>query len=312
MEDEANVVSAGPEGTVPGRHIDQATGPETTGHQWDGIEELNTPLPRWWLWTFYATVAWALGYVVLYPAIPLVDSATGGVLGWNSRQAVADELAIAEAGRQAVLDRIRELPLEEIRADDALAQVAFRGGQSAFKVNCVQCHGSGAEGGIGYANLNDDAWIWGGTLEDIHTTILHGVRYEQDPETRFSEMLAFGRDGLLDRQQIADVTQYVLSLSAAEHDADSAAAGTEIFAENCAACHGEEGGGNAELGAPALNDAVWLYGGTTDDIRAQVHDPRHGVMPAWAGRLDPVMIKQLALYVHGLGGGQMPQADSGN
>ncbi|MGH6923295.1 MAG: cytochrome-c oxidase, cbb3-type subunit III [Propylenella sp.] len=305
MADDKGPASAGP-------RIDKATGTETTGHQWDGIEELNTPLPRWWLWTFYATIVWALGYVVVYPAIPLINSATQGAFGWDSRQAVADELARAEAGRQAVLDRIRDLPLEDIRADEELSQVAFRGGQSAFKVNCVQCHGSGAEGGVGYANLNDDSWIWGGTLDAIHTTILHGVRYTQDPDTRVSEMLAFGRDGMLESEQIAAVTQYVLSLSGGEQDADAAAAGATIFAENCAACHGEDGVGNQELGAPALNDAVWLYGGTPEDIQAQVFNPRHGVMPAWAGRLDPVVIKQLAIYVHGLGGGETPEAGAAN
>ncbi len=312
MASKDKVVSARPEGTVPGKHIDQATGMETTGHEWDGIRELNTPLPRWWLWTFYATIVWSVGYVILYPAIPLISSATGGLLGWNSRQAVADELAIAEVGRQDVMARIRDLPLQDIRADDALAQVAFRGGQSAFKVNCVQCHGSGAEGGFGYANLNDDAWIWGGTLDDIHTTIMHGVRYDQDPETRFSEMPAFGRSGMLDRQQVAQAAQYVLSLSGAEHDGEAAAAGAPLFADNCAACHGEDGGGMIELGAPALNDAVWLYGGTADEIAEQVHDPRHGVMPGWAGRLDPVVIKQLAVYVHGLGGGVTARADPGD
>jgi cytochrome c oxidase cbb3-type subunit 3 len=292
--------------------VDQATGTETTGHEWDGIKELNTPLPRWWLWTFYATIIWALGYVILYPAWPLVTSATGGVLGWNSRQAVADQLAMVDAERQVVLDQIRDLPLEQIRTDDALMQAAFRGGQSAFKVNCVQCHGSGAEGGVGYANLNDDDWLWGGTLEEIYATIQHGIRYEQDPDTRWSEMLAFGRDGILDNQQISDVTQYVLSLSGQDHDAAAAAEGQQIFADNCVACHGEDGGGDQALGAPALNDAVWLYGGTPEMIAAQIANPRHGVMPAWAGRLDPVTIKELALYVHALGGGVTQQADAGN
>ncbi len=295
----------GAAGAQDERRIDETTGVETTGHVWDGIEELNKPLPRWWLWTFYATIIWSLGYVIAYPAWPLINTATEGVLGWNSRQAVADDLAAAESDRQTFIDQIRELPLEEIRADEALMQVAFRGGQSAFKVNCVQCHGSGAEGSVGYPNLNDDAWIWGGTLEDIHTTILHGIRHDLDPDTRLSDMLAFGRDEFLDAAQISDTTQYVLSLSGVDHDAAAASAGEPIYVENCAACHAEDGSGTPELGAPALNDAVWLYGGSAEIIEAQIYEPRHGVMPGWAGRLDPVVIKQLALYVHALGGGQM-------
>ena len=287
-----------------GRDVDEFTGTETTGHEWDGIKELNTPLPRWWLWTFYITIVWAIGYCIAYPAWPLVNSATEGVLGWSSRQAVADQMAAVEAERQTVMDQIRDLPLEEVRADDALMQMAFRGGQSAFKVNCVPCHGSGAEGAPGYPNLNDDAWIWGGTLEEIHQTILHGVRHSEDPDSRFSDMLAFGRDGLLDADQIANVTQHVLSLSGADHDASAAAAGAEDFAFNCAVCHGDDGAGVHELGAPAINDAVWLYGGTAEEIAAQIDNPRHGVMPGWIGRLDPVVIRQLALYVHALGGGE--------
>jgi len=288
-----------------GKHVDQVTGTETTGHEWDGIRELNTPLPRWWVLTFYATIVWAIGYVVVYPAIPLVTSATGGMFGWNSRQAVADELAAAEAGRQQVLDQIRTMPLEDIRADDALMQAAFRGGQSAFKVNCVQCHGSGAEGGVGYANLNDDDWLWGGTLEDIHTTILHGIRYDQDAETRISTMPNFGE--FLTGEEVGQVANYVLSLSGADHDAAMAEPGATIFADNCVACHGEGGVGDKTLGAPNLSDAVWLYGGTLADVEGQVANPRHGVMPAWTGRLDPVVIKQLTLYVHALGGGEMQQ-----
>jgi cytochrome c oxidase cbb3-type subunit 3 len=292
---------------VPKTHpdeIDAPTGTATTGHQWDGIKELNTPLPRWWLWVFYATHVWALIYIILFPSIPLLRGATTGLLGWHSRSEVAAEIDTAATARADSLARIRDLPLEEIVEDEALRQVAFRGGESAFKVNCVQCHGADAAGSFGFANLNDDDWLWGGTLDAIHQTVVHGIRFAADADTRVSEMPAFGRDGILDRQQIDAVAEFVLSLSGASHDDALAEAGAPLFAENCAACHGENGEGSHELGAPRLNDAVWLYSSDRDAIRAQIAAPRHGVMPAWGQRLDPTTIKELAVYVHGLGGGE--------
>lgn len=286
-----------------GAEIDGPTGQVTTGHEWDGIKELDTPMPRWWLWTFYATVVWGVGYAVAYPAWPLLSDATRGVLGWSSRGAVAEQLDAARAERAPYADRIAELPLEEIRKDPELLRFAVAGGRSAFHVNCAQCHGSGAAGSPGYPNLNDDAWIWGGTLQDIETTIRHGARDPADSETRLAEMPAFGADAMLDREQIAAVTEHVLSLSGSDHDAVPAATGAGVYADNCAACHGDAGQGDPAAGAPALNDAVWLYEGGRAAVTAQIEKPRHGVMPAWGTRLDPTAIKQLTLYVHGLGGG---------
>jgi cytochrome c oxidase cbb3-type subunit 3 len=283
--------------------IDQPTGQATTGHEWDGIKELNTPLPRWWLWTFYATIAFSLVYVVLYPAVPLLDSATRGVLGYSTRGEVEKTLQAAQEAQAGNLERVASLPLDEIAADDDLLRFAVAGGRSAFLVNCVQCHGSGAAGSPGYPNLNDDDWLWGGTLEDIHTTISNGIRFDQDAETRVSEMPAFSA-GILDKRQINSVANHVLSLSGADHDAALAQEGAEIFAANCAACHGEGGEGNRELGAPALDDAIWLYRSSLPDIAAQVARPRHGVMPAWSHRLDETTIKELTLFVHSLGGGE--------
>jgi cytochrome c oxidase cbb3-type subunit 3 len=287
---------------------DALTGTETTGHEWDGIKELNTPLPRWWLWTFYGTIIWALVYVVLYPAWPLVNSATRGVLGYSTRGEVEAAIAAAEEAQAGNLERVATLSTEEIAAAADLRRFAAAGGRSAFLVNCVQCHGSGAAGSEGYPNLNDDDWLWGGTLADIEQTITHGVRFAADPDTRMSEMPAFG-DGVLDRDQIAAAAEYVLSLSGAEHDASLAAAGQTVFAENCAACHGETGAGDRTLGAPALNDAIALYGGDRARILAQIRQPRHGVMPAWAGRLSPATIKQLTVFVHSLGGGEAATAE---
>lgn len=286
-----------------GNPIDPVTGTETTGHEWDGIRELNTPLPRWWAWTFYATIIWAVGYVIVYPAIPLVKSATGGLLGYSSRATLEAEMNAAREAQAGNYQKIEELSLEDIRGDDNLLRFASAGGRSAYLVNCVQCHGSGAAGSQGYPNLNDDDWIWGGSLDDIYTTLRHGVRYEQDDDTRFSDMPAFGSDELMEPDEIAQVTEQVLMIAGLEYDTSLAEPGAEIFADQCAACHGENGEGVRELGGPALNDAIWLYGGTREQIATQIHKPRHGVMPGWKDRLSDTTIKQLAIYVHGLGGG---------
>jgi cytochrome c oxidase cbb3-type subunit 3 len=287
-----------------GTEVDDFTGTETTGHTWDGIKELNTPLPRWWLWTFYATVIWGLAYTVAYPAWPLVSSATKGVLVYSTRGAVEQSISEANAAQSDKISRITELSLEDIKVDEDLLRYAVAGGKSAFLVNCSQCHGSGAAGGTIYPNLNDDDWIWGGTLEAIETTLKHGIRYSLDDETRVSEMPAFGADEVLGREEIRKTAEHVLALAGLDHDAALAAEGATLYEENCAACHGETGEGNHELGAPALNDAIWLYGGEREAIVSQISKPKQGVMPGWQSRLNPTTIKQLALYVHGLGGGE--------
>lgn len=293
------------EGAVSGVEIDPVTGQPTTGHVWDGIRELNRPLPRWWLWTFYATILFAAVYVVLYPAIPLVRGATQGLLGYSTRASVAEALDAAQNAQKADLGRVATLSLEEIRSNPNLSRFAVAGGRAAFLVNCVQCHGSGAAGSKGYPNLNDDDWIWGGSLSDIYTSIAHGIRSPVDVDTRVSEMPVFGGpDGILTREQIEQVADYVLSLSGKPHDQAAAALGATVFADNCASCHGDNGQGNRELGGPALNDAIWLKAGDRAAIVAQITNPRMGVMPAWRGRLNDVVIKELAIYVHALGGGE--------
>lgn len=283
---------------------DEISGTDTTGHEWDGIKELNTPLPKWWLYTMYATIIWSVVYCVLYPAIPMVTTATKGVLGYSSRGDVAAALKDAKAAQSQYLEKIEKLSLSEIRDDKELFQFAVAGGKSAFAVNCIQCHGSGAAGSKGFPNLNDDEWLWGGSLEAIHTSIKHGIRFEKDEDTRDSEMPAFGRDELLEQEQINEVAEYVLSLSGQSTDADAVAKGQEVFAENCAACHGEGGEGIREMGAPSLKDAIWLYGGDKETVVETISNSRKGVMPAWAQRLDVATIKQLAVYVHALGGGE--------
>jgi len=286
------------------KEIDAVSGTETTGHEWDGIKELNTPLPRWWLWTFYATIVWAIGYVVVYPAIPLVRDATRGVLGYSSRSELTRELADARAAQSQYVDRIAALSVDDIRKDEGLSSFARAGGLSAFKVYCSQCHGTGAAGGRGYANLNDDDWLWGGKLDDIYATLKHGIRDASDEATRVSQMPAFGADGMLTRAQIGDVADYVLGLSGEPHDAAAAARGAPLYADNCAACHGDKGQGDRAQGAPPLADKIWLYGGDKAAIMAQIWKPAHGVMPAWGTRLDDATLKQLAVFVHSLGGGE--------
>jgi len=285
------------------KETDEITGTETTGHEWDGIKELNTPLPRWWLWTFYATVVWAVGYWIAMPAWPLVSSYTKGVLGYSNRAVVAERLAEARAAQSQYLERIQAASLEEINSDTDLLNFAIAGGRSAFAVNCSQCHGLGAAGGRGYANLNDDAWLWGGTLEDIAQTVRFGIRSNHE-ETRLGDMPGFLRDGILDRAQVADAAAYVLSLSGGAEDQAAVARGAEVFAENCTTCHQEGGVGNPEVGAPNLSDEIWLYGGDKETVLTTIANGRAGVMPAWTGRLDDATIKQLAVYVHSLGGGQ--------
>lgn len=287
------------------KRIDAPTGTETVGHEWDGIEELNTPLPRWWLWTFYITIVWAIAYTIAFPAWPLVESATAGVMGWSSRGQLAGEMA-AEARHQApIRTAIADVPIETLPDNPKLLQAAIEGGRAAFKVHCVQCHGSGAAGGKGYPNLNDDDWLWGGDIGTIHQTLMHGIRQPGDDQTRISMMPAFGRDGIL---QPAEVDALVAHVRAISHQGKPNAKGAALFDANCAVCHGADGEGNRSLGAPNLTDAIWLYGGDADTLRTTIHNARAGVMPAWGDRLDAVTIKMLAAYVHSLGGGEATPA----
>ena len=284
--------------------IDEISGVETTGHEWDGIKELNNPLPKWWLYIFYATILWSIVYWVLYPAWPLVNGYTKGILGENQRTNVAEKVELLKAQRAEKGAGLAEASLEDISTKPELLTFALAAGKAAFGDNCAPCHGSGAQGFPGYPNLNDDEWIWGGTLDDIHTTLLYGIRSGHD-ETRFGNMLAFGDDGILDRDQIGDVVSYVQQIANLEvEDAEGAARGAVLFEENCASCHGAEALGEPSLGAPNLTDSIWLYGSTREALIATIAHGRGGVMPAWTDRLDPVTIKSLAVYVHSLGGGQ--------
>ena len=283
------------------KRIDEATNIETVGHEWDGIEELNNPLPRWWLWSYYASVVFAIGYCIAYPAWPLIEKGTEGVLGWTSRGALAEEMLQEEERKAPILAAISSVPIEQLPQDNAQMRAAIDGGRAAFKVNCVQCHGAGAAGSKGYPNLNDDVWLWGGDLKAIEYSLIHGIRQPGHDETRIGMMPAFGRDGILTGAQISDTADHVLSLSG---KGEKNAAGAQLFAENCAICHGAEGKGLRQFGAPNLADAISLYGNSRQQVTDQIHAPSHGVMPAWGERLDPVTIRMLAVYVHSLGGGE--------
>ncbi|ESX78339.1 cytochrome-c oxidase, cbb3-type subunit III [Mesorhizobium sp. LSHC414A00] len=283
-------------------HIDEISGVSTTGHEWDGIRELNNPLPRWWVWTFYITIVWAIGYTIVYPAWPLLHTATKGVLGYSSRSDVGNELSKAEAAKGKYVAAIEAKSVSEIAADDTLREFAVAAGGAAFKLNCVQCHGSGAQGSKGFPNLNDDDWLWGGKADQIQQTITHGIRFASDPDTRLSEMPAFA--DIITADQIKQVSAYVASLSGAVVNQALVAPGAKVFAENCVACHGDNAKGNKELGAPDLTDAIWLYGSGEAAIAAQVTAPKHGVMPAWGARLGEIKVKELAVYIHSLGGGE--------
>ncbi len=282
--------------------------PDTTGHSWDGIEEFNNPLPRWWLWTFYATIAWGVVYTILFPAWPLVSQATPGVLGFSTRENVRTEIAAVAERNAALYERLGTVELASIAEDPELYGFAVNGGAAIFRNNCSQCHGAGAAGAVGYPNLLDDDWLWGGSLDEIAFTVTHGIRNEQSPDTHWSQMPAFG--DILNADEIAAVVQHVLAISGQEHDATLAATGETVFLDNCAACHMDDGTGDRFQGAPNLTDAIWLYGGDADTLTQTVTYSRFGVMPAWSEEYRPAQglsqaeINAVATYVHQLGGGE--------
>lgn len=285
------------------RKIEPETGTETTGHSWDGIEELNTPLPRWWLWTFYATVVWGVIYTILYPAWPMVSGATAGILGYSTRAEVAAEIERVDHSNAELNDSLVNVDLGVLEDNEQLQRYAIQAGRSVFAANCSQCHGSGAGGVVasGYPNLLDDEWLWGGTMADISYTVRHGIRNEDDPDARFSQMPPFD---WMEKDELNATTHFVRSLSNLDHDAEAAETGAALYADNCAVCHGAEGQGDRSMGAPNLADAIWLRGGSHDAILKQLKAPRMGVMPPWGDRLGEAEVRAVTAYVHGLGGGE--------
>jgi cytochrome c oxidase cbb3-type subunit 3 len=281
---------------------DSVSGQYTTGHEWDGIKELNTPLPKWWVYVFWACVVWAIAYWIAMPAWPTVNGYTQGILGYSSRGDLDNELKAQKASRAKYETKIAVLAPEDILKDKDLRNFALAGGKIAFGENCSACHGSGGVGVAGaYPRLADDEWLWGGTMADIQQSIAFGVR-NTNTNSRQSEMLPFGTGDALSADQVSQLGDYVLSLASKTPAAGSP--GAAIFAERCTACHSEDGSGNKDLGAPALNNNIWLFKGGKEGIVAQVTKPKHGSMPAWSERLDETTIKMLTVYVHSLGGGK--------
>jgi cytochrome c oxidase cbb3-type subunit 3 len=282
---------------------DSVTGRDTTGHQWDGLKELNTPLPRWWLYVFYACIAFAVVWAIIYPSIPMTGAR--GLSGWTARGAIGPELEAERLSREPMLAKLRGATPAQIAADPAMRAYALAGGRIAFANNCAGCHGSGGQGAAGgFPSLADDDWLYGGSFESIHGTIAHGVRNGVDADARGIAMPRFLVDGLLTAPQVNDVTEHLLALTGRATDAAAAERGAAVFAENCVSCHGEKGEGNRDVGAPRLSDQVWLYGGDKPSIARSVGYSRAGVMPNWGTRLDPAIVNMLTVYVHALGGGE--------
>ena len=280
----------------------QAGDPNTTGHSWDGIKEFDNPMPRWWLWTFYACIVWAIGYTIAYHAWPMLKEATPGLLGYSTRAEVQQDIDAVETQNAPLWEQIEQVELASLKENTDLHGFAVNGGAAIFKTWCAQCHGSGAAGAVGYPNLLDDDWLWGGTVDDIAQTVAYGIRLEDVADSRFSEMPAFGE--ILAEEEIAKVVSYVRSLSDAPHNSALASAGEVIFLDNCSSCHAEDGTGDRFQGAPNLTDAIWLFGGSEEAITETVMNSRYGVMPNWNTRLSEGEIRAVAAYVHQLGGGE--------
>lgn len=286
-----------------GKH-DPVTGRTTTGHEWNGIEELDTPVPRVVLFFLAATFLFSLVYWVLMPAWPLGVTYTRGLLGIDQRAVVSRQVEEAAARRTVWNERIAtEEDLSALLVDDGLMRHVHDTGRALFADNCGVCHGVEGGGGPGYPDLSAKAWLWGGEPETLAETIRVGINSTHD-ETRFAQMMAFGRMGMLDREEVRSAAAYVRSLSGqalSQAEQERVEAGGQIFADNCASCHGEDGAGTVELGAPDLTDDVWIYGGDAQSVFTSIHAGREGHMPHWEGRLSAVDIRLLALYVATLG-----------
>ncbi|MGB0901566.1 cytochrome-c oxidase, cbb3-type subunit III [Halocynthiibacter sp.] len=276
---------------------------ETTGHEWDGIQEWNNPLPRWWLWCLYLCIIWGIGYMIAYPAWPMINGATPGLLGYSTRGEVAAEIARFDAANAPIEAKLEAADLNTVGDDAELAAFARNAGEAVYETWCIQCHGAGGGGAKGYPALVDNDWLWGGSIEDIYTTVNHGIRNEDDMDARFSQMPAFG--DFMSEEEIASLVSHVQIISGQEGNLDLAAAGSELYLDNCASCHGDEGKGDRFQGAPDLTDRIWLFGGDEAALTETIANARFGVMPSWSARgMSEADIRAVSLYVHQLGGGE--------
>ena len=275
--------------------------PETTGHEWDGIREYNNPMPGWWVWTFYATILWGIAYTIAYPAWPLIKGATPGLLGFSTRAEVAAEIDRFTAMNAELEAQLASADLTTLEVGSDLHNYAIQSGGATFATFCSQCHGSGAAGAVGYPNLLDDDWLWGGDIEAIQTSVTYGIRSAHD-DTRLGDMPAHD---WLEADQADQIAEYVLSLSGNGSDAAAAEAGAVLFEdEGCSGCHGEGGVGEQALGAPNLTDAIWLFGGDKATITQSILMGRKGEMPNWNDKLTAAQIAGVSAYVHTRGGGE--------
>ena len=275
---------------------DEPSGQHTTGHEWNGIKELNTPIPRVfniWLWV---SIGAAAALWVLYPSFPVVTTYAKGALGYSSRITVTDQVRAGLAQKATAFAPFETMDLAELTQNDTLRATYEPSIAVLFRDNCAACHGRSGDGQMNFPNLTDDHWLWSGLPEEVEYTLRHGIN-STDPDTRFAEMPAFGRDEWLERADIEAAIDYVLQISGQNHDADAARAGAVVFEDNCASCHGEGGIGGYENGAPRLTDKTWIYGGDRAALAKTLHNGRAGVMPAWSGRLTDSEIRQLTLYV---------------
>lgn len=285
---------------------DEVSGELTTGHEWNGIKELNTPIPkvfRIWLW---GSIAICVVYWLLYPAWPFVSDYTKGVLGYSSRLDVQEKVADGRALRAETFAPFETLDVTTLSEDPDLQARYEPAAQVLYRDNCSVCHGRDLQGQENFPNLTDGHWLWSGTPEEIEYTLQVGINTTHE-DTRYAEMPAFGRDDMLAAAEISDVTDYVLQISGQPHDATAAARGEDLFAENCSGCHNDGGIGGLESGAPSLTDEAWIYGKDPDAILETLKNGRAGVMPSWSTRLSPAEIKLLTLYVLWAGEGDAKQ-----
>ncbi len=276
---------------------DEVSGQNTTGHEWDGIKELDTPIPKVVTLAYILTFLFSVGYWIFYPAWPYVSDFTRGLTDYSSRADVLGQLAEASHSRDLESRALLDRSIEDLAEDPAIRDQYEESTKVLFADNCAACHGQNLEGQRGFPDLTDASWLWSGSPEEIELTIQFGINTSHD-ETRFAEMTAFGRDEILEKEQISDLTAYIHSLSGQEHDTDAASRAAPLFAENCAACHGDDGKGGLEVGAPDLTDNHWIYGSDSAALKETIWNGRKGEMPAWDQRLSPVEIRKLALFVY--------------
>lgn len=277
------------------RMIDPVTGYDTTGHDWGGITELNTAFPKIVIWALVLTFLYSVIAWILLPAWPLGRDYTRGLLGLDQGEQAVERFGSLSAGRQDWLSRFAAENFAALRADAALMAQAMPAASRLFADNCAACHGASGQGVPGFPVLADGYWLWGGDPGEIATTIRFGINSDH-ADARFAQMPAFD---WMDRAERTSLAQFVAALPGGGADPENPAA--QLFAENCASCHGAQGEGGPEVGAPSLTDASAIYGQDAQTVMRTITHGRQGVMPAWTGRLNESEINLLALYVAGMG-----------